>query len=91
MYWEDDSDLGSEVVRDSLSCCDFEKIKKYLHLSVNTKLGSVNFSKVLPLYDAVNKSLKQFSFLNNLLSVAEHMPPYFILHSAKQTEPEKNR
>ena len=85
MYWEADRDLWSDIVRDSLSRSDFEKIKKYLHLADNDNLRPVKFAKVLPLYDAANRSLKQFGFLHSSLSIDEQMIPYFGLHSAKQT------
>ena len=61
-------------------------IKKYTHLSDNITLDKVDkYTKVHPLYNLNNASLKQFGYWHQIYAIDEQMIPYFGMHSAKQT------
>ena len=89
MYWEDRFDTSTKLVSEASSRGSFENIRRHLPLADNDNLTNNKFAKVLPLYDVVNKSIKQFGFFHNSLSIDKQMIPYFGKRSAKQTLREK--
>lgn len=85
LYWEEGSDIGNTLVRDTIRRDRFEKIMQYLHLANNMELDKNDlFSKVRPLVVALNQRFLQFAPHEEYHSIDEGMIPYFGRHPGKQ-------
>ena len=90
LMWDSDSDCGIADVKACMTRNRFWRIKKYIHFCDNERLDKDDkFAKVRPLFQLLNKKVKQFGSLDNTYSVDEQMIPYTGMHSAKQTNREK--
>jgi hypothetical protein len=62
----------------------YKKIKSYLHLADNHHLDVNNkVAKVQPLYELLNRNLRQFGCFHEECSIDESMVPYYGKHSSK--------
>ncbi|XP_066471482.1 piggyBac transposable element-derived protein 2-like [Tiliqua scincoides] len=84
-YWSMDCDKGVPAVRETMPKTRFEEIKKYIHLSDNSKLEKRDkFCKVRPFFDELNKRFLQFGVFSYRLSIDEQMVPYYGHNAAKK-------
>ena len=84
LYWSSDEDVCIPLVSNAMTRNRFESIERNLHLANNAQLNVADrAAKVRPLYDILNKNLKQFGVFKRHLSIDEQMLPYFGKHSAK--------
>lgn len=83
-YWSTSEDFSLPFVASSMVRNRFQLLKKYLHLSNNSDLGPSKCAKVVPIYDLMNKNLRQFGVFSQNLSIDESMVPYYGHHSTKQ-------
>jgi len=71
-------------VSEAMNSKQFFTIKRFFHIANNDHLVEGNkAAKVLPLYDALNDYLVQFSIWHSNLSIDESMVPYYGRHSIK--------
>ena len=83
-YWSNQPDLGVPIVSEAMNSKQFFTIKRFFHIANNEHLVEGNkAAKVLPLYDALNDNLVQFSIWHSNLSIDESMVPYYGRHSIK--------
>lgn len=76
--------MNRPIVKNAMSRNKFELLKRYLHLSDNTKLDlSDKFAKLRPYFDLLNRSFIKFGVFSQHLSIDEQMIPYFGKHSCK--------
>lgn len=85
MYWENSGDTNNSVVCDAISRNRFTFIMENLHCCDNRNL-TVNdkFTKIRPLFNALNKKFLEFAPLEEVHSIDESMIPYFGRHGSKQ-------
>ncbi len=84
LYWCQDEDVHTPIVRLAMTRTEFKSIKQYLHVADNSKLNTEDrMAKVRPLLDLVNKKLLQFGVFSESLVVDEQMVPYYGGHPSK--------
>nr|CAH7730399.1 unnamed protein product [Callosobruchus chinensis] len=85
MYWENSVDAKNTLVCEAISRDRFQYIMTNLHCSDNTLLtANDKFSKMRPLFDALNDRFRLFAPEQEDHSVDEAMVPYFGRHGCKQ-------
>lgn len=84
LYWSADEDVVIPLVSRVMTRNRFEAIKYNLHLADNEHLDIADKSaKVRPLFEMLNRNLRQFGVFKSDLSADEQMLPYYGKHSAK--------
>ena len=72
MYWSNDKDLESPLIKSLMSSKRFKSIKRFLHFCNNNELNKNDkFTKIRPLVIETNKSLSQFGYFSKFLSIDE--------------------
>lgn len=85
MYWENGTDCGMSIVYNAMSRDRFTYIMTNFHVCDNTQLRvDDKFSKLRPLFDALNQIFQQFAPFEEFHSVDEAMVPYYGGHPCKQ-------
>lgn len=85
MYWDTGSDTYRPGVPNSISRNRFEQIIRFMHVCDNADLDPADkFTKVRPLWVALNQKWMQFSPNFPEVSIDESMIPYYDHHSTKQ-------
>ncbi|XP_065363610.1 piggyBac transposable element-derived protein 2-like [Calliphora vicina] len=85
MYWQLCEDTHTPLVSQNMSRNRFREIKRFIHLSDNTKLDATDkMAKVRPLSKLLSKNFCQYGYMHEKLSVDESMVRYFGSHSSKQ-------
>lgn len=83
-YWSTAMDFSLPFVASSMTRDRFQLLKMYLHLADNNNLGPSKCAKIQPVYDLMNRNLRQFGVFAHDLSIDESMVPYYGRHSTKQ-------
>jgi hypothetical protein len=86
MYWDTGMDCNFSFASKIMSRDRFISIKRYLHFVNNdiTNDKTNRFMKVQPLFDEMNKNLKQFGIFDRNLALDEQMVSYTGRHPMKQ-------
>ena len=85
MFWEQASDVHSELVGSLMSRDCVEEIMKYIHFNNNTQLDPEDkYSKVRPLMDHLNMKFVDTYCGEQELDLDEPMVPYYGRHGYKQ-------
>jgi len=84
LYWCRDEDLDVSYVSSRMSRNRFEDMKRYLHLSDNSRVDpNDKLHKIRPFVNLCNAKLQQHGVFSQYLSIDEQMVPFFGHHSAK--------
>lgn len=85
MYWETAEDCHNELIHSAISRDRFTYVIQNIHCSDNNALNANDkFSKVRPLFNALNQRFLMFSPIEENYSIDEAMVPYYGRHPTKQ-------
>ena len=83
-YWSKAKTLQCRAFTETMIRSRFQQMKSYLHMCNNDAFGPKKLTKVLPICDLLNVTMKRFGILLKILSVDESMVPWFGRLSCKQ-------
>ena len=87
IYWCEDEDVESDIVRACFSRNRYLKIKRNLHFNDNSTLGTEEHArsfKIAPLMEKMNEKFLMYGVFSKHLSIDEQMVQYYGLHFMKQ-------
>ncbi|KRZ65160.1 PiggyBac transposable element-derived protein 3, partial [Trichinella papuae] len=84
MFWSTARDLAVSIAPATMSRNRFRDLKKYFHVVDNMTLQEGDkLAKISPMYESMEKRLRQWGIFSKALSIDECMVPYYGHHSCK--------
>ena len=87
MYWCQDEDVESDIVRACFSSNRYLEIKRNIHFNDNSTLGTVEHARsfnIAPLMEKMNEKFLMYGVFSKHLSIDEQMVQYYGRHFMKQ-------